>query len=309
MRNNTKSNTNNYNKNNTGKSKSFAVAENDFLLEFLFKNVKGKSASKIKSILKHKLVSVNGKVTTKFDYPLRKGQTVEVASYKAEYNPKQNPDMPEIIFEDENIIVIDKPAGMLAIATDTEKTKTAHHAVMEYVRLQDKDNRVYIVHRLDRETSGILLFAKSEEIKYALQDNWNDIVKFRGYSAVIEGSPDENSGQIRSYLRETDTHFVYSAKIEGDGKLSITNYEVVLQNEDYSLVAVNLETGRKNQIRVHFSEMGCPIAGDKKYGSLTNPIRRLALCADRLVLTVPYLDEDLEFKLPVPKKFLTLLKG
>ena len=248
-------------------------------------------------------------MVTQFDYPLKKGQTVTVGSYKPEFRQTLAPDMPEIVYEDDNIIVINKPAGLLAVATDDEKQETAYRAVMEYVQRKNRNNRIFIVHRLDRDTSGLLLFAKNDTIKYELQDNWDELVKFRGYCALIEGHPKEKKGRIESWLRETDSHFVYSAKNKGDGKLSVTNYEVKRESRDYSLVAVNIETGRKNQIRVHFSEMGHPIAGDKKYGAQTNPIRRLALHADRLVVKLPYLDEEMDFKLPVPKKFIFTMKN
>lgn len=290
------------------KNLEFTVSEPMGLLEFLFKNCTKDSKNKIKSNLKYKLVSVDGKVVTQFDYPLKKGQTVSIGAYKPEYKPYYAPDMPDIIYEDDNIIVIDKPAGLLAVATEDEKQATAYRAVMEYVKHKNKNNRIFIVHRLDRDTSGILLFAKNEEIKFELQDNWDSLVKYRGYCALIEGHPAEKKGRIESWLRETDSHFVFSAKTKGDGKHSITNYEVKRESKDYSLVAVNIETGRKNQIRVHFSEMGHPIAGDKKYGAETNPIRRLALHADRLVVKLPYLDEEMDFKLPVPKKFLFCMK-
>ena len=217
--------------------------------------------------------------------------------------------MPEIIYEDENIVVIDKPAGLLAIATEDEKNETAYHIMTEYVKLKNKNNRIYIVHRLDRDTSGILLFAKNEETKHMLQDNWDSLVKFRGYAALLEGHPEEKSGRIESWLRETDSHFVFSAHTKGEGKYAVTNYEIKRESKNYSLAAINIETGRKNQIRVHMSEMDCPIAGDKKYGARTNPIHRLALQADMLAIELPYLNEVKEFKLPVPKKFIQCLKN
>ena len=287
----------------------YKVEEPMGLLDFLYKKMSGKSANKVKSVLKYKLVSVDGKVITQFNYPLQVGQEVSVASYKPEYKPAVIANMPEIIYEDENIVVIDKPAGLLAIATEDEKNETAYHIMTEYVKLKNKNNRIYIVHRLDRDTSGILLFAKNEETKHMLQDNWDSLVKFRGYAALLEGHPEEKSGRIESWLRETDSHFVFSAHTKGEGKYAVTNYEIKRESNNYSLAAINIETGRKNQIRVHMSEMDCPIAGDKKYGARTNPIHRLALQADMLAIELPYLNEVKEFKLPVPKKFIQCLKN
>lgn len=302
----------NYNNKNKdwdkAKPQSFTVNEPIGLLDFLFENMKGKGVNKVKSTLKYRLVSVDGKVTTQFDYPLRKGQVVSIASYKPEYKRDNVPDMPDIIYEDDNIIVVNKPAGMLAVATDEEKENTAYHAVTEYVKRRNRNDRIFIVHRLDRDTSGILLFAKNDAVKFDLQEHWNEYVKYRGYCAVVEGHPDPKQGRIESWLKETDSMFVYSSRTKGDGKLSITNYEVKRESRDYSLVAVNIETGRKNQIRAHFSEMGCPIVGDKKYGAETNPIRRLALHADRLVIYIPHLGREMEWKLPVPQKFLSMMK-
>lgn len=295
-------------KSDGGKVQNFVVNEPIGLLDFLFENMKGKGVNKVKSTLKYRLVSVDGKVTTQFDYPLRKGQVVSIASYKPEYKRDNVPDMPDIIYEDDNIIVVNKPAGMLAVATDEEKENTAYHAVTEYVKRRNRNDRIFIVHRLDRDTSGILLFAKNDAVKFDLQEHWNEYVKYRGYCAVVEGHPDPKQGRIESWLKETDSMFVYSSRTKGDGKLSITNYEVKRESCDYSLVAVNIETGRKNQIRAHFSEMGCPIAGDKKYGAETNPIRRLALHADRLVIYIPHLGREMEWKLPVPQKFLSMMK-
>lgn len=291
------------------KDKEYTVTEAGGLLDFLYKAMPEKSANKVKSILKYKLVSVEGRVTTRFDYPLCVGQTVKISAYKPEYHKTEIPDMMPILYEDDKILVIDKPAGMLAIATEKEKLHTAYHIVTEYVKQKNKENRIFIVHRLDRETSGILLFAKDEDTKFELQDNWDKLVSFRGYCALAQGHPKESSGRIESWLRETDSHFVFSANTDGDGKHAVTNYEVKLESKNYFLAAVNIETGRKNQIRVHFSEMGCPIVGDKKYGAKVNPIRRLGLHADKLTVFLPHLNEEKTFALPVPKIFLSCIKN
>ena len=291
------------------KDKEYIVKEQIGLLEFLYKSMPEKSANKVKSLLKYKLISVDGRVTTKFDCPLQIGQKVTVAYYKPEYKKKGIVNMPPVIYEDEHIIVIDKPEGMLAIATEKEKEHTAYHIVTEYVKQSGEENRIFVVHRLDRDTSGVLLFAKDEETKFSLQDNWDSLVKFRGYCALAENHPNEKAGRIESWLRETESHFVFSAHNDGEGKHAITNYEVKLESENYSLLAVNIETGRKNQIRAHLSEMGCPIAGDKKYGAKTNPIHRLGLHADKLVIILPYLNEEKTFMLPVPKAFLSCIKS
>ncbi len=285
----------------------FTASRNAGLLELLKENIHGRNNAK--SVLKHGLVSVDGTVTTKFDYKVRAGQTVTVAKYVPEYKKNIIRDMPDIIYEDENIVVINKPAGLLSIATDNEKTKTAYHIVTEYVKQSNKNGRIFIVHRLDRDTSGILLFAKNENTKLSLQDNWDKLVKYRGYAALIEGCPENKSKRIESWLRETESCFVFSARNKGEGKHAVTNYDIVRTSRNYSLAAINIETGRKNQIRVHMSEMGCPVAGDKKYGAKTNPIHRLALQADLLRIELPYLGEIKEFKLPVEKKFLYCMKN
>lgn len=276
------------------------------LLEFLYRSM-GKSG-KTKSLLEHKCVTVNGVITTKFNYPLSEGDTIEISMKKPEYKGKTIPNLPEIIYEDDKIIVINKPAGLLAVATETEKQETAYHILTEYVKLKNKNNRIFIVHRLDKDTSGILLFAKDEGTKYELQDNWDKLVKFRGYCAVLEGHPEEKSGQLESWLRETNSHFVFSAHTKGEGKYAVTSYDIKRESPCYSLAAISIDTGRKNQIRVHMSEMGCPIAGDKKYGARTNPIHRLALHADKLVIYLPHLEKEMEFRLPVPSKFLFCMK-
>lgn len=281
-----------------------AVEEKSELLKFLREKMPQKPNGKIKSLLEHGCVKIDGVVTTKFNAPLKLGQVVTVITTAPKYSPKtEKADTLPIIFEDDEILVINKPAGLLSIATETEKEKTAYHIMTEYVKSKNINNRLFIVHRLDRETSGVLLFAKNEQIKALFQDNWNELVKCRGYIAVVEGKLAKKQDRIVSYLRETDSHLVYSATRDKNGKLAITNYTVIKESEDYSTLKIELETGRKNQIRVHLKELGHPILGDKKYGSHCNVIKRLALHSDRLEVLHPITNEVLKFKAPTPRQF------
>lgn len=197
-----------------------------------------------------------------------------------------------IIYEDKNIIVVDKPTHLLTIATEKEKEKTLYHEVLEYEKCKHKSNRIFIVHRLDRDTSGLILFAKSEKYKQLFQDNWSDVK--REYIALIEGVPKKKHDIIKSYLKENKSLITYSTKNKKDGREAITEYEVIKSNKNISLVKINILTGRKNQIRVHMSEMGHPIVGDKKYGAKYNFLKRMALHANKL----EYKDYKFESKVP-----------
>lgn len=289
----------------TAKEISFTVENPIGLLEFLTVSQPSKPKGKVKSEMEHGLVSVDGRTVTKYNYPLKAEQTVKIGVYVPKFE-REAPAGLDIIYEDDELLVINKPAGMLAIANEKERDMTAYHLAMEYVRGKNSHNRIFIVHRLDRDTSGVLVFAKNEVIKHALQDNWETAAKLRSYVAVTEGTPDPREGRIENFLRETESHLVYTAKM-GDGKLAVTNYKVRKSTSDYALVDVDIETGRKNQIRVHMSGMGCPIAGDKKYGASTNPVRKLCLHANKLVIVHPYTGEEMVFEAPVPKKILRLV--
>lgn len=285
---------------------AFTVEKSLGLLEFLFEVQGEKPRGKVKSEMEHGLVSVDGKVVTKYNFPLKPGQTVRIGTYIPEFSKAEISGL-DIIYEDDELLAVNKPAGMLAIANEKERDMTAYHLAMEYVRAKSSRNRIFVVHRLDRDTSGVLIFAKNETIKHALQDSWDELVKLRGYTAVTEGTPVPRRGRIENYLRETESHLVYVAKMK-DGKRAVTNYNVLKSNDDYALVDINIETGRKNQIRVHMSGLGCPIAGDKKYGAATNPVHRLCLHAGRLVITHPFGGGEMVFTAPVPKKILRLIK-
>ena len=278
----------------------FSVGAEDTLLAFLLKCFHNKSRNYAKGVLKRGQVSIDGKVCTDYARKLRVGQTVKISMDKAVPKDMKIP----VLYEDDELIVINKPAGMLAISTDKEKENTAYHIVTDYIKAKAKHERVFIVHRLDRETSGIMLFAKNEKMKRALQDNWDDLAIRRGYSALVEGVVLKKDGRISSWLKQTKTLLTYSSQQKGDGKLAITDFHTVVTSADYSLLDISLQTGRKNQIRVHLSDMGHPIAGDKKYGAKTDPIGRLGLHASELIIKHPFSGEQLRFesKLDILKK-------
>jgi RluA family pseudouridine synthase len=208
-----------------------------------------------------------------------------------------------IVFEDETIIVVDKPAGLLTIATETEREKTIYAWLRRRANQKKPAERIFIVHRLDREASGLLVFAKTIEAKERLQEQFKSHTAGRRYSAVVEGRVEENEFSIRSYLAENVTYRVYYTRKRGVGKLAITHVHVVRRNQKNTVLEVRLETGRKHQIRVHLAERGHPIVGDKIYGSGANPIRRLALHGERLSFVHPRTGKRLEFESKCPKSF------
>lgn len=285
------------------KNEKFLVDQEIILIDFLRLNIKNKSKNNLKSNLKRGNVLVDGKVITKHDYFLKKGQTV-IVKWLQINDKKENID---IIYEDESIIVINKPAGLLSISTATERTKTAYYLVSEYLKNKNPNNKVFIVHRLDRETSGVILFAKNEKMKNILQNNWDKLVIKRGYIALVEGKVTKD-GEVKSWLAENKKMIVYSTKNKNEGKYAITNYKVIKSNKEYSLLEVDIKTGRKNQIRVHMKDIGHSVAGDAKYGSNKNPLKRLGLHANILKIKNPLTSKIMEFEASIPNEFLSLFK-
>lgn len=253
-----------------------AVDEDARLLEYAKRKLSHIPAGTVKSYLEHRQISVNGVIISQFDYPVKCGQTIRIhpSQKKAPVSGL------EIIYEDNALLAINKPAGLLSVASDTEKEKTAYRMLADSI-----DGQLFVVHRLDRETSGVLLFAKSAEVRDELQSNWDKTLR-REYLAVCEGVFEKKKGRCDSILRETSNHIVYSAPF-GDGKRAITTYEVLKENDSYSLLRILLETGRKNQIRVHMQDLKHPIVGDKKYGASGNPLGRLGLHANLLEIINP----------------------
>lgn len=284
------------------------VKEADELLPFLLKVMSNRSRNSVKSILGRGQVTVDDHIEKQFNYKLKPGQIVTILKNKAAVKQDVLIGM-KLLYEDEDIIVINKEAGLLSIATETEKRQTALHQLMDYVKKEDPENRVFVVHRLDKDTSGVMLFAKNEQVKRTLQDNWDKIVKERTYVALVEGKMTTKEGYITSWLRETKTHLMYSSKTPNDGLFAKTRYSFIQGNENYSLLEVNLETGRKNQIRVHMQDLGHPVAGDKKYGSKQKDgIGRLGLHAKVLALRHPVTNKPISFKADIPSSFLSKSK-
>jgi len=213
----------------------------------------------------------------------------------------------KIIFEDDTVIVVDKPAGLLTVGTETERARTLYAGLRDYANSKRPPEKIFIVHRLDREASGLLVFAKTIEAKEHLQNQFKDHSAGRGYIAVVEGSVTPDSFTIRSHLAENAAYRVYSTRKSSAGKLATTHVRVLKRNPRTTLIEVRLETGRKHQIRVHLAERGHPIAGDKTYGCHSNPIRRLALHAAHLAFRHPRTGEPMRFESRYPASFNGLL--
>ncbi|WP_083675794.1 RluA family pseudouridine synthase [Paenibacillus borealis] len=282
--------------------KSYSIIEPAELLPFLLSVITNKGRNSVKSLLTRGQVSVNGKPITRHNFQLHPGQTVTIDQEKQVQAKEMT--LLTIVHEDDDLIIIQKDAGLLSIATGEDNELTAYRQLMEHVRLTNPRNRIYVVHRLDRDTSGVMMFAKSEAIQQKLQNTWKETVKERSYVALVEGAVKKAEGTISSWLKETSTLKMYSSPHEGDGLHAITHYKLIQANRHFSLLEVQLETGRKNQIRVHMADIGHPIAGDKKYGAETKAVGRLGLHARVLSFVHPTSGELLTFESAIPKTFL-----
>ncbi|MEG0500221.1 MAG: pseudouridine synthase, partial [Rikenellaceae bacterium] len=232
-----------------GKSIELFPTEREELFQFMMKNSGGRSRTTMKSYLTNRQVTINGIVQKQFDFMLRPDDKV-VINLGTTGSEFRHP-MLRIVYEDDYLLVIDKKYGLLSMGTDTERTRTAYYILSEYLKKQDSSNRIFIVHRLDRETSGLMLFAKSMEVQHLFQQNWNENVLERKYIAVIEGFPKQEEGLIKSYLAENKAFNVYVTMNPNEGELAITAFKVLRKGKDNTLVELELETGKKNQIRVH----------------------------------------------------------
>lgn len=286
--------------------RTFSVREPEELLAFLLREHPGRGRNAVKAMLARGQVSACGKTLTAYNHPLRPGDQVEVRYGKP---PEEARFVGlTILHEDADLIVIRKEAGLLSIASEQEKELTAYRQLSDYVKRQDPRQRIFVLHRLDRDTSGVMMFARSERVQKQMQEAWNDTVVERTYVALVEGQVREPEGTVESWLKENAAMRMYSSPRPGDGQHAVTHYKLLRPGRRYSLLEIRLETGRKNQIRVHMQDIGHPIAGDKKYGAKTKPIGRLGLHASVLAFVHPTTGKTMRFKTDIPKSFFSVFK-
>ncbi len=273
------------------------------LMEFVSGKMPAAKRTDIKKWLKFGQVMVGGAVTSAFDAPV--GTGVEVKINLTRGFPLFRHPRVKLVYEDDDVIVINKGYGILSVRTNPMKREEcAYDIVRDYIKDVNPRNRLYVVHRLDRDTSGLMMFAKTEESQQVLRHNWNNMILERLYVAVLEGYLEEDKGYVKSRLAENSQFVVYSTDVPGEGRLAVTHYEVMERGHGYTLAQFSLDTGRKNQIRVHASDLGHPIAGDRKYGASTSPIHRLALHAMTLRFAHPVTRKDMNFQTPIPAAFI-----
>lgn len=285
---------------------SWKVTDASPLMVAVEAKLKDHKRGSIKSMMKYGQIAVNGFPVSQFDYALEEGDTISV-NFTRSFVIFRHPRI-KMVYEDNDIIVINKGNGILSVSTDNVKDGTAYSALRNYLKEKDPGLKLFIVHRLDRDTSGLMLFAKSVEAKEAMQHNWNNMVLNRKYVAVVEGKVEEKQGVMQSYLMENSQFEVYSTDDKENGQLAVTRFTTIKTKNGYSLMELELDTGRKNQIRVHMKDMGHPIVGDRKYGAKSSPIHRLALHARTLHFVHPITKKEMTFETPVPTRFLGLLK-
>ena len=294
----------------------FTVRRSTELLEFLLARFEGRlSRNSVKKLLSDHKVLVNGAMTTQFNYPLAKDDEVKIAKNPVRTQPvkkvsaarqKETSLRPFIIYEDDEFLAINKPAGLLSVESDKDR-HSAYVLASEYLKKKDKNCRPYILHRIDKETSGVLVFTKDIRIHSMLKMHWNEDVTLREYIAVVAGVMEEKQAAITSYLKENQNHQVYVTS-DPRGKKAITNYEVLKENGEYSLLRVTIDTGRKNQIRAQMDSLGHPVIGDEKYQNIPSPINRLGLHASVLEFIHPLTKKPMRFMAPVPEEFRKLVR-
>jgi len=274
-------------------------------MDFLLQKMGGMSKTSVKNLLSRRVVQINGRVEARYDTPLKAGDVVTIVPGQGNHelvHPKIR-----IVYEDDYLIVAEKQVGLLTVPAHPGASETTAFSILrDYVRKRDKHNGIYVVHRLDRETSGLLVFAKTQEMQEYMRTYWRQLVTQRTYVAVVEGKMEKEEDTVKTWFTEDPkSTMVYSSPVDDGGKLAVTHYRTVKTNDNYSLLELHLDTGRTNQIRVHMASIGHPIVSDRKYGSgNVPPIDRLALHARILEFIHPATEKKVHFETPVPREFL-----
>ena len=272
------------------------------LLEYLVKNIK-MSRNKLKDTLQGRGIRVGGKTVTQFDFPLNRGMKISIS--KSKRNNLFKSKWLKLIYEDDFLVVIEKMPGILSMAAG-HGSLNVKSVLDDYFHRSRQKCRAHTVHRLDRDTSGLMVYAKDMETEQILEHNWHDIVYDRRYVAVVAGEMEEDNGTIANWLKDNRAYVTYSSPFDNGGKYAVTHFHTLKRSTDYSLVEYKLETGRKNQIRVHSADMGHPVCGDVKYGNGCDPLHRLCLHAYMLHFTHPVTQIPMEFSTPIPVQFRKL---
>lgn len=283
----------------------FGVDEEQGLLDFLLANAK-ESRTKVKATLKGRGVKVDGKTITQFDFRLMPGMKVSVSKTKRNQNVLKNRFV-KIVYEDRWLVVVEKAPGILSMAAG-HSSLNVKAVLDDYFHKSRQNCRAHVVHRLDRDTSGLMVYAKDMETEQILEHNWHDIVYDRRYVAVVSGEIVEEGGTVASWLKDNKAFVTYSSPVDNGGKHAVTHFRVLDRTTDHSLVEFKLETGRKNQIRVHSADIGHPVCGDVKYGNGDDPLHRLCLHAYVLCFFHPVTRERMEFEMPVPSAFRSMFR-
>lgn len=282
------------------------VDEEIGLLDFLLKNAGNKSRTKIKATLRGQGIKVNGRITTQFDYQLKPGMKVSISKAKRDGQQLVSRYV-KLVYEDRHIVVIEKAEGILSMAAG-HSSLNVKSVLDDYFHKSHQRCTAHVVHRLDRETSGLMIYAKDMDTEQILEHNWHDIVYDRRYVAVVRGEIEDDGGTIANWLKDNKAYVTYSSPVDNGGKYAITHFHVLARTTEHSLVEYRLETGRKNQIRVHSADMGHPVCGDMKYGNGDDPLHRLCLHAYRLDFYHPITGSRMEFETPIPPAFNRLFK-
>ena len=290
--------------NNKYKNKSqetvFTVREEGELLDFLMKAMDGISRTKVKKMLTYDSVYVNDRVVSQHNFQLKPNMRVSIKK-SSEGNRFKN-FWVKIVFEDDHILVVEKKAGILSSST-TPKDESVKTILNYYLDKTHQHATAHTVHRLDKFTSGLIIFAKSKKVALEFEQDWKERVYDRRYIALVHGELPKSQGTVASWLKD-DSHYVtHSSQEDNGGKYAVTHYKKLKSGNGYSLVELQLETGRKNQIRVHLQDLGCPVVGDLKYGDGSDPINRLGLHAYKLCFKHPVTGEDMKFETDIPKSF------